>query len=94
MGYELIVDLVANAAFTCFGQPQLGKLIDVAYETSSVDDGYPIVNTTTCALGSVVSPTSQTFSQTDSGTFECAFTCAGADGPGVTITYELSQTEG
>ncbi len=79
---------MANAEFTCFGQPQTGKLIDVTYETTEVDDGYPIVNTTTCALGRAVSPTSQAFGDTDSGTFECDFTCADATGPTVTIKYE------
>ena len=53
-----------------------------------MDDGYPILNNTTCALGDGVSPTSQTNGDTDSGTFECDFTCADASGPTVTIQYQ------
>jgi hypothetical protein len=88
IGYELLVDLTANAVFQCFGANQTGKLVQVDYQTSSVDNGNPITNNTTCALGSSVSPTSQTWTTSDTGTFECDFTCAGASGPSVTIQYQ------
>ena len=46
------------------------------------------LNTTNCTLGSGVSPTSQTFTQTDNGAFECGYGCSTASGPPLSITYE------
>jgi hypothetical protein len=41
----------------------------------------------TCTLGAAVSPTSQTWSATDTGPFECAFNCQ-ASGPQIDIRYQ------
>jgi hypothetical protein len=82
-GYELIVDVrdpvVAGV--------MVYNLRQVVYTTTSVDDGYEL-DTTSCTLGSSVSPTSQTFTQTDSGAWPCAYSCAAAAGPSLMITYE------
>ena len=88
--YELIVDIAKNRG-TC--QPSggvpavLGWLSHVDYATTSVDDGN-LIDTSNCTEGASVSPTSQVFTVTDSGGFDCTFTCAGAAGPTMTITYQ------
>lgn len=46
-------------------------LRQVVFATTAVDNGY-LLDYSTCTTGTSVSPTSQTFSQTDAGTFECA----------------------
>lgn len=62
------------------------NLREVIYTTTSVDDGVVVTNSN-CATGSTVTPTSQTFTQTDSGAFECSYDCTNIAGPLVTITY-------
>ena len=87
--YELIVDIAKNNG-TCtqtVGGVALGWLSHVDYATTSVDDGN-LIDATTCTEGLSVSPTSQVFTVTDSGGFDCNFTCAAAAGPTMTITYE------
>ena len=88
--YELIVDIKKNHG-KCLesGQtiPVDGWLSHVDYDTTSVDDGN-LINDSTCTEGASVSPTSQVFSVTDSGGFDCNFTCASAAGPTMTITYQ------
>jgi hypothetical protein len=86
--YELVVDLAKkNGASSFCGLPATdGYLSQVAYQTTSVDDGN-IVDPLYCTEGAAVSPTSQTFSVTDSGVFECTFSCAAASGPSVELTY-------
>jgi hypothetical protein len=59
----------------------------VVFATTSVDDGYEL-DYSSCTTGDVVSPTTQTFSQTDTGTFECGLGCSGVTGPLLQITYE------
>jgi hypothetical protein len=83
--YELIVD-VAKTNGTCGVTNIPYNLQRVEYDTTTVDDG-DTVNFGTCREVSAVSPTSQDWSATDTGGFECAFSCA-ASGPSVTITYE------
>lgn len=83
--YELIVDVETNHDFRCGPKLQSGALTSVDFKTTSIDDGVKLSN---CSHGSGVSPTSQSFSVTDSGPFECPFTCADAAGPAVTITYQ------
>ncbi len=64
------------------------NLRQVVFETTSVDDGL-IVDYDTCTTGSSVSPTSQTFSQTDNGAFECSsWPDCTATGPTLQLTYE------
>jgi hypothetical protein len=64
-----------------------GNLQSVTFTTTSVDDGYTI-NMSNCTTTSTsVTPTSQTFSATDFGTFECDYACANVVGPTLTITY-------
>jgi hypothetical protein len=62
------------------------NLRQVVFATTSVDDGYEL-DTSTCTLGTSVSPTSQTFSATDSGGFECGYSCDNS-GTNLLITYE------
>ncbi len=62
------------------------NLRQVVYTTSVVDDGY-LLNLGSCSLGSSVSPTTQSFSETDSGPFECGFNCD-ASGPSLVLEYE------
>jgi hypothetical protein len=79
-GYRLVVD-VRDPAVAIY------NLRQVVYTTTSVDDGY-LLNLASCTLGSDVSPTSQSFSQTDSGSFECELTCSTITGPSLTIAYQ------
>lgn len=57
------------------------------FTTTSVDDGFTIDNSDCSTTSTTVSPTSQTFTATDTGGFECDFACANVTGPTVTITY-------
>lgn len=83
--YELVVDIAKmNGLCNDFYNGYLSK---VEYETTSVDDG-DTIRTANCTELASVSPTSQTFSATDSGPFECVNTCAAASGPTMTLTYE------
>jgi len=63
------------------------NLRKVVFTTTSVSDGEEL-DTSACTLGSEVSPTSQSFSQTDNGAFECGYGCLTASGPSLAITYE------
>lgn len=84
--YELIVDIAAvNGTCGAFLDP--GTLTKVEYATTSIDDGDNI-NLGSCSESSSVSPISQSFSVTDTGTFECAFNCATASGPSLVIIYD------
>lgn len=83
--YELVVNLDKNRGL-CNGLWP-GYLTRVEYETTSVDDG-DAIRTANCTEWYSVSATSQTFSVTDYGAFECVNTCAAASGPALTITYE------
>jgi len=58
----------------------------VTFATTSVDDGYEL-DTSRCTLGSAVSPTSQTFSVSDTGAFECGFDCD-VTAPSLLLTFE------
>ncbi len=79
-GYTVIVDINDPIQFGTH------HLRQVVYTTSAVDDGH-LLNLGTCSLGNSVSPTTQSFSQTDSGAFECAFDCD-ASGPSIILEYE------
>jgi hypothetical protein len=63
------------------------NLQSVAFTTTSVDDGLTIDNSNCTTTTTAVSPTSQTFSATDYGSFECDYACANVTGPSLTITY-------
>lgn len=86
--YELVV-LIDQQRGLCTGT--LGNfngfLSHVDYTTTSVDDG-DTIRTGDCSELASVSPTSQSFSVTDSGAFECTYTCAAASGPVMYITYQ------
>ncbi len=87
--YKLIVDIDHTLlALPCPvpGPTANGYLSKVVYTTTSVDDGN-VVDVATCTEGSSVTPTSQTWTQTDTGTFECGFGCS-ASGPTLSILYE------
>lgn len=62
------------------------NLRQVVFATTSVDDGYEL-DTTSCTLGDAVTATSQSFSATDSGAFECGYDCDN-NGTTLSITYE------
>lgn len=85
LGYKLYVDITSQQTNLCNGgnNTYLSKAV---FTSTSVDDGIT-VNETTCASGSSVSPTSQTWTATDNGAFECAFNCTAGPGASVTITY-------
>jgi len=55
----------------------------VVYTITNIDDGDDY-DSSHCVIGSAVSPTSNSFVATDTGTFECAFNCE--TGPSLTIT--------
>lgn len=82
--YELIVNMVPTNG-TCQGNA--GEVSGVLFETTSVDDG-DAIRTSTCSEWYSVSPTSQTFSVSDLGPFECTYTCAAASGPTLMIEYQ------
>jgi hypothetical protein len=71
----------------CYAAGDLKATI-VTFASTSVDNGNPYVVGVPCTAGSSVSPTSQAWSTTDSGGFECDFTCAAATGPSLTISYQ------
>lgn len=81
-GYQLAVDITNPV--TISGTPYNLRL--VTFTSSSVDDGYEL-NLGTCTLGNSVTPTSDSFSQSDAGPFECDFACQ-SGAPTVNITYE------
>jgi hypothetical protein len=66
--------------------PASFNLRQVVFTTTSVDDGYAI-SPTTCSVGTAVSPTSQSFTATDSGMWECGYSCD-YSGTSLEITYE------
>jgi hypothetical protein len=67
--------------------PGLNNLQSVVFTTTSVDDGLTIDLSSCTTTTTAVSPTSQTFSATDFGSFECDYACANVTGPSLTITY-------
>lgn len=83
--YELVVQ-IAKVRANCPAGPA-GYLSEVDYTTTSVDDG-DTIRISNCSEWYGVSPTSQTFTVTDSGGFECTYTCAAASGPTLTLLYE------
>ena len=86
--YKLIVDIkhTINANCPAGGPLTVGYLTSVAYTTTAVSNGN-LVYTDTCTEGTAVSPTSQTWSQTDPISFTCSFDC-NASGPSTTIMYQ------
>jgi hypothetical protein len=86
--YKLIVDTKHTLpGQTCpGGSSAIAYLSSVDYTTTAVSDGN-LVYTATCTEGAAVSPTSQTWSQTDYLPFDCSFDCS-AGGPSVVIYYQ------
>jgi len=66
--------------------PGAYNLRQVVFTASSVDDGSEL-NLGTCTLGNSVSPTAETFAATDSGLFECGYSCSNS-GTSLAITYQ------
>jgi len=80
---NVIVDKTYGAGGgSCNGNPRY--INRVVYTISSVDDG-DAYDASGCTLGSAVSPTTNSFSATDFGTFECTFDCE--PGPALTVTF-------
>lgn len=83
--YRLNVDINQTNGMgggDCTGQPRY--LNRVEYTISNIDDGDDY-DGTHCVVGSAVSPTTNSFSATDFGAFECAFSCEA--GPSLTVTF-------
>lgn len=87
--YELIVDVDNNVLFNCGHLTQTGALKQVDYSATSIDDGDRI-DLTECAEDLVVTPSAvgTGYIASDTGAFECPFTCEDASGPTLTIYYE------
>lgn len=84
-GYKLIVDITDPS-----GPGNAYNLRRVVYTTTDLNDGNEL-DTSACSLGSSVTPTADSFSQTDWGPFtpgggSCPYGCS-VGGPSVTITY-------
>jgi len=87
--YELIVDVDNNIyGVVCnLGGFNNARLYQVDYDTSAVDNG-DTINIGNCTEVATKSPTSQSWSASDTSSFECTFTCAAASGPSVSIVYD------
>jgi hypothetical protein len=79
--YQLMVDL--NDPITG-GQ----NLHSVTFTTTSVDGGFAITTNNCTTTSTAVTPTSQSFSATDTGTFECSFACGSVTGASIALTYQ------
>jgi hypothetical protein len=82
-GYRLIANVAAVGPF-CNLNPRY--LTAVNFTTTEVDDGN-VIDEFHCEEQEAVSPTSQTWSVTDTGPFECAFNCD-QSGAELLILYE------
>lgn len=87
--YELIVDVDNNHTYNCGQTPQAGALMQVDYSATSIDDGDRI-DLTECAEDLAVTPSAvgTGYNASDTGAFECPFTCVDASGSTITIYYE------
>jgi hypothetical protein len=85
--YSLIVDVARTNGYWCVPAMwwRTGNLHRVVYTTTSVDDGDVIDET--CAEAGAVSPTSQSWSATDYGPWECAYDCD-ASGASMGVLYD------
>lgn len=79
-GYRMYVELNDDLALGT-----THHLRQVVYTTTAVDDGAEL-DASACTLGTSVTPDSQTFSATDSGSFECYYSCDNA-GTSIRISY-------
>lgn len=87
--YRLLVDINHTSAWLCPVDENLYSvyLSSVAYQTTAVDDGNLVdLSVSPCTEGTAVSPTSQTWSATDNGAFECGLSCDDS-GASTTILY-------
>jgi len=82
--YELIADIDVMVAPDACGPYHLAN---VTHTSVSIDDGDRLANPGHCSETAAVSPTSQVWAATDSGSFECVFSCA-ALGPSIQISYD------
>jgi hypothetical protein len=80
-GYRLYVELNDT-----IGPAGAFNLRQVTFTASSVDDGYEL-DTSSCTLGNAVEPSYETYSASDTGLFECYYSCSNA-GTTLSITYE------
>lgn len=88
--YELIVDLERIASsFNCGLTTYNGELKQVDYIATEIDDG-DTIDVEDCDEDQRVtlSSTSVGVNASDTGSFECPFTCNDASGPTVVILYE------
>lgn len=86
--YKLIVDVELQAERYCVlnNTNEATYLVRVEYTTTEVDPG-DIIDTVECDEVGAVSPTSQVWTATDYGSFECAFNCD-STGASTAIFYE------
>jgi len=81
--YELILSVAKNGPLCNLAPSTVAR---VAWATTLVDNGILIDDE--CTHGDAVVPTTQVFAQNDNGPFDCTFTCAGASGPSIVLTYD------
>jgi hypothetical protein len=79
--YALLVNLNDPIPVT------LQNLHSVTFTTTSVDGGFTIPLNTCVTSSTAVTPTSQTFTATDTGNFECAYACGSVSGASISLTY-------
>jgi len=83
--YRLNVNVVQSnggGSGGCAGNPRF--LNRVEYTITNINNG-DAYDASTCVLGAAVSPTTNSFTATDFGAFECAFNCE--VGPSLTVTF-------
>ena len=89
--YKLLVKVADTRANMCSGNA--AYLTSVSYETTAVDDGDRLdVSPGNCQEVAAVTPTSQSWGDTDAGPFNsyrCPFSCTdNNDGPQISIIYD------
>lgn len=88
--YRLLVDIDHTSSWRCpiGGGTYPIYLTSVDYATTSVDSGNLVdISASPCTEGSAVSPTSQTWTATDNGAFECGLSCSD-NGASTAILYQ------
>jgi hypothetical protein len=79
-------DLIARLLDPVMIGHNIYYLATVAFATTSVDDGYELIDDP-CYEGSSVSPDNEPYSNVDYGPFEATYSC-NAVGPSLSLTYQ------
>ena len=80
--YQLAIDITDPVSLGLYSY----NLRRVDFTASNIDDGN-VLDLGVCTLGTSVTRTAASFSQSDSGPFECSFDCQ-SGAPSVTIAYQ------